>query len=115
MISLQFDSAYWEQHLGDGMQKAELQTKLQLIFSLVIFLSVSVRQLLQFIFSSDIQEVKNKASRFLGHTPTAADRDQQFPPATVFNLWHSRWPHVRHLLHGMIQPCAHEIALEESD
>jgi hypothetical protein len=97
------------------MQKAELQTKLHLIFSLVMFLGVSVRQLMQFIFSSDIQDVKNRAARFMGHTPTAVDTDQQFPPATVFNLWHLRWPHVRHLLHNTIQPCAHEIALEESD
>ena len=115
MSSLQFDSAYWEQCLPDSMQKAELQTKLHLIFSLVMFLGVSVRQLMQFIFSSDIQDVKNRAARFMGHTPTATDPDQQFPPATVFNLWHSRWPHVRHLLHKTIQPCAHEIALEESD
>jgi hypothetical protein len=115
MSSLQFDSAYWELHLGDSMQKAELQTKLQLIFSLVMFLGVSVRQLINFIFSSDIQDVKNRAARFMGHTPTATDTDQRFPPATVFNLWHSRWPHVRHLLHGMIQPCAHEIVLDESD
>ena len=43
------------------------------------------------------------------------DTDQQFPPATVFNLWHLRWPHKQHHLHNMIQPCTHEIALEESD
>jgi hypothetical protein len=115
MSSLEFDSAYWEQHLPDGMQKADLPTKLHLIFSLVIFLSISVRQLLQFIFSSDIHEVKNRASRFMGHTPTAVDKDLQFPPATVFDLWHTRWPHARGLLHNMIQPCAHEIVLEESD
>ena len=51
----------------------------------------------------------------MGHTPTAMDTDQQFPPATVFNLWHLQWPHEWHHLHNMIQPCAHEIALEESD
>jgi hypothetical protein len=115
MSSLEFDSAYWEQHLSDGMQKSDLQTKLHLIFSLLIFLTVSVRQLLQFIFSSDIKEVKNRASRFMGHTPTAMDEDLWFPPSTLFNLWHVRWPHVQHLLHNMIQPCAHEIVLEESD
>ena len=78
-------------------------------------LSVSVWQLLQFIFSSDIHEIKNRTSQFMGHTPTAVDKDLQFPPSTLFNLWHNRWPHVRHLLHDMIQPCAHEIALQESD
>ena len=115
MSSLQFDSAYWEQCLPDNMQKAELQTKLHLIFSLVMFLGVSVRQLMQFIFSSDIQDVKNRAARFMGHMPMATDPDQQFPPATVFNLCHLCWPHVQHLLLNMIQTCTHEITLEESN
>ena len=60
LSSLEFDSAYWEQHLSDGMQKADLPTKLHLIFSLVIFLSVSVRQLLQFIFSSDFMKSRTE-------------------------------------------------------
>jgi hypothetical protein len=115
MSSLKFDSTYWEQHLPSTVQNSDLETKLHLILSLVIFLSISIRHLLQFIFSSDIRDVKNKASRFLGYTPTATDDNQRFPPATIFGLWHSRWPQARKLLHDMIEPCVHEIVLEESN
>ncbi|KAF7965706.1 hypothetical protein HWV62_42205 [Athelia sp. TMB] len=64
---------------------------------------------------SDIPDVKQRASRFMGRTPTAKDEDQIFPPATLYNIWHSRWLRSRPMLHQTIQPCAHEIALEESD
>lgn len=114
MGALQFDNNYWEKHLSD-MAKANVETRLHLVTSLIIFLALSFRQLLQFMFSSDIPAVKNKASRFMRHTPTAKDEDQRFPPSTVYNLWHARWTHSHPMLHQMIQPCAHEIALEESN
>jgi hypothetical protein len=63
---------------------------------------VSVQQLMQFIFSSDILDVKNRAAQFMGHMLMVTDTNQQFPLTTIFNLWNSHWPHVQHLLHNKI-------------
>lgn len=114
METLSFDSLYWEKHLP-GMQDSDLDTKLHLIASLIIFLSVTVQQTLLFIFSSDIPAVKARASRFMGYFSTTKNEDLRFPPSTLYQLWHSRWPQARPHLHAMIEPCAHEIALEESN
>ncbi|KAJ7155937.1 hypothetical protein C8R43DRAFT_1125842 [Mycena crocata] len=72
MGTLQFDSNFWEDKLGDIPTKS-LNTKLGLILSLIIYLSVSIRHLLTFIFTSEIQSAKDRADRFLGYTPTHTD------------------------------------------
>ncbi|KAG5645294.1 hypothetical protein DXG03_006483 [Asterophora parasitica] len=113
MNSLQFPPEYWTAQLG-GMERASLTTKLHLVFSLMIFLGVSIQQLLQFIFSSDIRSVKDRSSRFMGYTESAT-LENRFYPSNIFHLWHTRWPAARRYLHEMIIPCAHEIVLEESD
>lgn len=112
METLQFNSEYWEEHLP-GIQDFDLDTKLHLIASLIIFLSVTIQQILIFIFSSDIPAVKSRASRFMGYFSTTKNDDLRFPPSTLYQLWHSRWPQAREHLHAMIEPCAHGIALEE--
>lgn len=114
MSSLKFDSRFWEEHLSD-IDTKDLETKLHLVMSLLIFLGISFQKFLRFMFSSDISSVRTRASRFMGYTPSAKQEDNSFYPGTIFNLWHSRWPDSRPHLHQMIEPCAHEIALEESD
>jgi hypothetical protein len=111
--SLQFGSEFWTTHLPN-MQKASIQTKLHLLVSLMMFLSVTIQQLLVFMFSTDIKAVKDRASRFMGYFPTGMG-GVHFAPTAVFELWHKRWPGSRNYLHDMIIPCAHEIVLEESD
>jgi hypothetical protein len=80
-----------------------------------MFLQVSVAQLLNFIFTSEIKEVRARAARFLGHTPTATSKDMEFLPGMVFHAWHENFPKAKAQLHKMIQSCAIEIVLEESD
>ncbi|KAJ7274044.1 hypothetical protein C8J57DRAFT_1506165 [Mycena rebaudengoi] len=53
MATLKFDSEYWETSLPD-IQKLPSEDKLHLILSLVIFLGVSIRALLVFIFETNI-------------------------------------------------------------
>ena len=79
-----------------------------------MFLQISIAQLLHFIFTSDIK-VRGRAARFLEYMPTAASKDMEFPPGMVFGAWHKNFPKVRARLHKMIQPCAIEMVLDESD
>ncbi|KAJ7679838.1 hypothetical protein B0H17DRAFT_1138977 [Mycena rosella] len=72
MATLQFSPDYWENNLP-GIEKLSPEAKLHLILSLVIYLGISIRALMFFIFESNIQPVKDRASRFLDydhHTPT---------------------------------------------
>jgi hypothetical protein len=96
------------------MQKASTQTKLHLLLFFMMFLSVTIQQLLVFMFSTDIKPVKDCASWFMGYFPTGIG-GVHFAPTAVFELWHKRWPGSRNYLHDMITPCAHKIVLEESD
>jgi hypothetical protein len=114
MASLQFEPNYWDTRLS-GMKNASIQTKLHLILSLVIFLGVSVQHLLNFIFSTDVKSVRDRASRYMGFTPSAMDDSSQFHPSALYQLWHENWPNSRKHLHQMIKPCANEIILQESD
>ena len=51
----------------------------------------------------------------MGHTPTATSKDMEFQPGMIFRAWHENFPKARAQLHKMIQPCAIEMVLEESD
>jgi len=110
-----YDESYWEKILENDIQKKSLNEKLHLIFTLVMFLQISVTQLPQFIFTSEVQEVRNRAARFLGHTRTATSEDKAFPAGMIFRAWHDNFPKAKKNLHKMIEPCAVEIVLEESD
>jgi hypothetical protein len=112
---LLYDDGYWQGVLKEDIRKITLEKKLHLIFTLVMFLQISVLQLLKFIFTSEIKEVRGRASRFLGHTPTATSEDMEFQPGMVFRAWHENFPKAKAQLHKMIQPCAIEMVLEESD
>ena len=112
---LLYDDRHWQEILEKDIRKISLERKLHLIFTLVMFLQISVVQLLHFIFTSDIKEVWGRAARFLGYTPTATSKEMEFPPGMVFGAWHNNFPKARAQLHKMIQPCAIEMVLDESD
>ncbi|KAJ7145300.1 hypothetical protein C8R43DRAFT_1129975 [Mycena crocata] len=116
MGTLQFDSDFWQDRLGNIPTKS-LDTKLHLILSLVIYLSVSIRHLLTFIFTSEIQSVKDRAARFLGYTPTHTDPRGRFPAAYIFSLWLARCksPVQREQILLMITPVAKAAVLADSD
>ena len=112
---LQYDDDYWKEILEKDIRRLPLEKKLHLVFSLVMFLQMSVMQLLRFIFTSEIKEVRARAARFLGHTPTATSEDMEFPAGMVFRAWHDHFPKAKDQLHKMIKPCAIEMVLEESN
>ncbi|KAJ7099009.1 hypothetical protein C8R44DRAFT_748067 [Mycena epipterygia] len=113
MATRQFSSDYWDIHLP-GIKSLASEAKLHLILSLVIYLGVSIRTLLCFIFESRIQTVRDRASRFLGYTPSNEDPKIQFPPSHIFSLWIERCnSSAQHnQMHKMIAPLAHAAVLE---
>ena len=92
-------------------------TRIHLVFSLLCFLKVSVLQLFTFTFESDVKAVKDKASIFMGYSPSAGPQEiDRFSPACMMNIWSTRWPNVcRKHFKAMIGPYASEIVKRESD
>ncbi|KAJ7813607.1 hypothetical protein B0H14DRAFT_3749508 [Mycena olivaceomarginata] len=87
------------------------QIQCQLVFSLLLFLGLSIREFLLFLFESTIPVVKHRAGMFMGnHTQNG------FAPGRIFWAWHNRFPKsIPHLHSTIIKPCMEEIALQESD
>lgn len=83
----------------------------------MIFLSVSTKQLMHWLFTTEIPSVTKRISHFMGFFATESTLEAQFAPALIFNLWRdgSRWPKAQNYLREMTIPCAHELALQDSD
>jgi len=113
-MPLAYDNAYWQKTLGPDIRKSDIEQHLHLIFSLIIFLQVSLAQLLEFIFMSEIEEIKLRVSRFMGYTTSATTEDKKFPPGMVFRAW-LKFPKAQEFVRKMIKPVAHKIVEEESD
>ncbi|KAJ6620962.1 hypothetical protein B0H10DRAFT_1945603 [Mycena sp. CBHHK59/15] len=87
------------------------QIQCQLVFSLLTFLTLSIRDFLFFLFESPIPMVKQRVGIFMGNHPTMG-----FAPGRLFRAWHDRFPKSIPQLHStIIKPCMEEIALQESD
>jgi hypothetical protein len=114
-MKLLYNNAYWEDILGHSATKLTLDKRLHLIFSLVIFLQISVAKLLYFIFTSAVDEVKTRSSRFMGYTPSAGTEDTKFPPGMVFRAWLDNFPDAREHMHDMITPFVQGIVEKESE
>ena len=59
---LLYNNNYWQEKLGAEFRGNNLENKLHLIFSLLVFLEVNLAQFLAFTFSSNIEKVKSRAS-----------------------------------------------------
>jgi hypothetical protein len=113
-MPLSYNNAYWERAIGPDIRKNDTQQHLHLVFSLIIFLQVSLAQLFQFIFTSEINEIKSRVSRFMSYMPTATTEDKKFPPGMVFRAW-LKFPDAQESIRKMIRPVAYEIVEDESD
>ncbi|KAJ7443553.1 hypothetical protein FB451DRAFT_1568645 [Mycena latifolia] len=94
-----------------------LEARFHLIFSLMIFLSISTRQFLHWLFTTEIPSVTKRISHFMGFFGTESSLEAQFAPAMLFSLWRDRkrGPKAQKYLREMTVPCAHELALQDSD
>ncbi|KAJ6626401.1 hypothetical protein B0H10DRAFT_2304127 [Mycena sp. CBHHK59/15] len=118
LATLQYDDDYWQSKFLQGQLKGlTLETRLHLVFSLMIFLSISTRQLIYWLFTTEIPCVTKRISHFMGFFATESTPESQFAPAMLFGLWRDgkRWPKAQKHLREMAIPCAHELALQDSD
>ena len=114
-MKLIYSNAYWENILGRDVRQMPVERRLHLVFSLVIFLHISVAKLLYFTFTSTVDEVRTRSSRFMGYTPSARTEDLKFPPGMVFRAWLENFPDAEEHMHNMIEPVAQAIVEKESD
>ncbi|KAJ7722835.1 hypothetical protein B0H16DRAFT_1473181 [Mycena metata] len=115
--ALSYDHTFWREKLPDAEKGLSLEMRLHLIFSLTMYLSVSVRQLMHWIFTTDIPSVFRRVSIFMGFFESEITPEAQFGPAMLFGLWRTRgrWPRAQSHLREMTIPCAHELALQDSN
>ena len=92
-----------------------LEWHLEMVFSLLIFLQISITKHLHFIFTSKIDEVKARSSRFMGFTPTAKNEDTNFPPGMVFRVWLKNFPDAQEHMNNIVAAFAQAIVGKESD
>ena len=114
-MKIHYNYTYWESILGADAQKMPLEQHLEMVFSLLIFLQISITKHLHFIFTSKIDKVKARSSRFMGFTPTAKDEDTKFPPGMVFWVWLKNFPDAQEHMNNVIAPFAQAIVGKESD
>ena len=100
---------------GTTNPKFTFEQRLHLIFSLIIFLQVSIARFLSFVFTSKIDTVRSRTSRFMGYMPTASSLDEKFAPRAILQMWYDEFPKVREHLNDIIKPWAYEIVKCESD
>ena len=114
-MKIHYNNTYWESILGADAQKMPLERRLEMVFSLLIFLQISIAKHLHFIFTSKIYEVKTRSSRFMGFTPTAKDEDTKFPPGMIFRAWLKNFPDAQEHMNDVVAPFAQAIVGKESD
>lgn len=110
----------WRQILAtpgpDGVPLADIRNiehQCHMVFSLILFLNLSLRELLYFIFETNIAVVKQRAGIFMSYNPTW---EVHFAPERIYRAWHEHFPRSRKHLHTFItEPCAKEIILDESN
>lgn len=110
---LEFTNDFWEDLLGDRIFTTT--EKLHLIFSLLLFLQITVLELLEFIFTSPINTVRRRAGRFMGYYATGSTDRIRFPAGYIYKLWHENFRDSQPHLHQTVSACAHEMVLEESN
>jgi hypothetical protein len=117
-----FDNYVWEDiwkakfspQLGPSPQKIPYWKKLHLLFSLMVFLNLSIANYIDFLFTSSAPSVRQKAGKYLEYRPHGADETRRFAPAKLWSLWHEN-SKARPYLHTIVQGCASKIVLDESD
>jgi hypothetical protein len=113
--TLQFNNRYWEDVFGTTKPNFTFEQRLHLIFSLIIYLQVSIARFLSFIFTCKVDVVRNRSTRFMGYTPTASTLDEQFPPRAILQSWYDEFPKAHEHLNNIIKSWAYQIVQDESD
>ena len=114
-MTLNYDNECWENILSGDTRNLTLEKWLHLVFSLIIFLQISLVKLLYFVFTSTVEEVRTRSSRFMGYTPSAGTEDTKFLPGMVFRALLENFADAQGHMRNMIAPFAQAIVGKESD
>ena len=113
---LEYTNSFWQHRLAPEDIPVSIDMKVQLVFSLIVYLALPLHHLLGFIFSSNIRAVKDRAAHFMAYHAPEGNSPSIFHPASLFRVWHEQFPRAHHHLHDkIVRPCAEEIALQESN
>jgi hypothetical protein len=113
--TLRYNNKYWEELFNTTKPKFTIEEHLHLIFSLIIFLQVSITRFLSFTFTCKIDAVRIRTKCFMGYTPTASSLDEQFAPRAILQTWYDEFPKAQENLNNIIKPWAYQIVQDESD
>lgn len=107
----------WAERLKEPFSNSanlrDTETQCRLVFSLILYLNLSLRDFIFFLFESNLEAVRHRAGIFLGYSPNKTD---PFAPARVYQAWHDNFPKCQQYLHEfLVASCAEEIVLGESD
>jgi hypothetical protein len=117
MSNLQYDHIFWRQRIPELEKGLSLEARFHLIFSLILYLGVAVRPLIQWMFNTNVLSVYRSVSVFMGHFESRNTVEEQFAPVMLFGLWRdkARWPRAQKDIQAMTIPCAHELVLLDSN
>ena len=113
--TLHYDNKYWEGIFGTTRPKFTTEQRLHLIFSLIIFLQVSLTRFLSFMFTCKIEAVRVRTAHFMGYISTASSLEEQFAPRAILQMWYDEFPKAQEHLNDIIKPWAYRIVQDESD
>ncbi|KAE9395508.1 hypothetical protein BT96DRAFT_997626 [Gymnopus androsaceus JB14] len=120
--TLEYDQELWEGIWQDKIPHEPNQTpkkmpfwqRLHLLFTFMVFLDISLALYLDFMFTSHIQQVCQRVRKYLQYYGSATSPEDRFAPAWHWQIWHQN-VNARPHLHDIVEDCAKEIALDESD
>ncbi|KAJ7576541.1 hypothetical protein C8J56DRAFT_899656 [Mycena floridula] len=115
--TFQSDNAYWMDKLGPEMQKATPLTKFHLLFSLLVFLKSQLGCFLQIHLRKRDKAGQGQGIQIHGLYPDSSDNRHGVSTEHAIRHWYNRacFPGARKHLQAMIQECASDIAVAESN
>ncbi|KAJ3522644.1 hypothetical protein NMY22_g11797 [Coprinellus aureogranulatus] len=88
MATLNYDESYWAQYPDIVPGEMTPEARIHLVVSLILYLSISLVDLLEFLFTSRIRRVRDRAGRFMGVYRTGSTPKTRFPAGYIYKLWH---------------------------
>ena len=77
-MKIHYNNTCLESILGADAPRMPFERWLEMLFSFLIFLHISIAKHPHFIFTSKIDEVKTRSSNFMGFTPIAKKKDTSY-------------------------------------
>ncbi|KAI0684790.1 hypothetical protein C8T65DRAFT_748499 [Cerioporus squamosus] len=83
---LAYSNTFWANRIPPEDIPTTLELKVQLVFSLIVYLALPLHHLLIYIFESNVHVVKNRTSKFMAHRGPTGNSPLIFHPASLFHI-----------------------------